>query len=54
MMKALTKSRPANYYANQVKVLLLIVIAILFWNSEGARNFTADTFNNAAQIIRSN
>jgi hypothetical protein len=48
------QSRPANYYANQVKVLLLIVIAILFWNSEGARNFTADTFNNAAQIIRAN
>ena len=54
MLKSLTKTRPANYYANQVKVLLLIVIAVLFWNSEGARNVTADTFNNAAQIIRSN
>jgi hypothetical protein len=54
MIRALTKTRPANYYANQVKVLLLIVIAILFWNSDNARNFTADTFSNASQIIRAN
>jgi len=50
-MKALTKSRPANYYANQVKVLLLIVVGILFFNSPGARNFTADTMRTVADIV---
>ena len=50
-MKALTKSRPANYYANQVKVLLLIVVGILFFNSPGARNFTADTMRTVADVV---
>jgi len=54
MIKALTKTRSANFYANQVKVLLLIVIAGLFWSSTNARDFTADQLNNAAQIIRAN
>jgi hypothetical protein len=50
-MRALTKSRPANYYANQVKVLLLIVVGILFFNSPGARNFTADTMRTVADVV---
>ena len=49
-MKALTKSRPANYYANQVKVLLLIVVGILFFSSPGARNFTADSMRTVADV----
>jgi len=52
MLKALTKTRSANFYANQVKVLLLIVIAVLFWNSNDARNFTADRLNDAAEFVR--
>ena len=50
-MRALTKSRPANYYANQVKVILLIVVGILFLNSPGARNFTADSMRTVADIV---
>jgi hypothetical protein len=51
-MKALTKTRSANFYANQVKVLLLIVIAVLFWNSTDARRFTSDRLNDAAEFVR--
>jgi len=51
MFKALTKTRSANFYANQVKVLLLIVIAVLFWNSNDARQFTSDRLNDAAEFI---
>lgn len=52
MLKALTKTRPAKFYSNQVKFLLLIVIAVLFWNSNDARRFTADRLNDAAEVIR--
>ena len=52
MFKALTKTRSANFYANQVKFLLFIVIAVLFWNSDDARRFTADRLNDAAEIVR--
>jgi hypothetical protein len=52
MLKSLTKTRSANFYANQVKVLLLIVIAVLFWNSTDARIFTADRLNDAAEFVR--
>ena len=51
MIKSLTKTRSANFYANQVKVLLLIVIAVLFWNSTDARQFTSDRLFDAATIV---
>jgi hypothetical protein len=51
MMKALTKTRSANYYANQVKILLLIVVGILFLNSPDARNFTADSMRTVADVV---
>ncbi|QFG06530.1 hypothetical protein PQC12_gp106 [Synechococcus phage S-SCSM1] len=35
-----------------MKVLVLIVIAILFWSSDDARRFTADGLNNAAKVIQ--
>jgi len=54
MIRALNKKRSANFYANQVKVLLLIVIAVLFWNSNGARQFTADMLYNASAIVQPN
>jgi len=50
-MKALTKTRSANYYANQVKILLLIVVGILFLNSPDARNFTADSMRTVADVV---
>ena len=52
MLKALTKTRSANFYANQVKFLLFIVVAVLFWNSNGARQFTANSFNTLADIVQ--
>ena len=52
MLKALNKKRSANFYANQVKVLLLIVIGVLLYNSNDARFFISDQLNNASEIIR--
>ena len=52
MIKSLTKTRSANFYANQVKFLLFIVVAVLFWNSNGARQFTANSFNTLADIVQ--
>ena len=52
MLKALSKSRSANFYANQVKVLLLIVIGVLIYNSNDARFFISDQLNNASEMIR--
>jgi len=54
MIRALNKKRSANFYANQVKFLLFIVIAVLFWNSNGARQFTADMLYNASAIVQPN
>jgi len=51
-MKALTKTRSANFYANQVKVLLLIVIGALLWTNNDAREFTADRLDDAAEFVR--
>lgn len=50
-MKALTKSRPASFYSNQVKVLLFLFVAILFLNSSGTRNFVADTMRTVADVV---
>lgn len=52
MIKALTKTRSANFYANQVKFLLLIVIGVLIYNSNDARFFISDQLNNASEMIR--
>jgi len=54
MLAALTKSRPANFYANQVKLLLTIILAILFINSPNARNFTANILTTAADFVDTN
>ena len=45
------KSRSAKFYSNQVKVLLLIVIGVLFWNSYDARRFTAKMLFNASEMV---
>jgi hypothetical protein len=52
MLKSLTKTRSANFYANQVKVLLLIVIGALLWTNNDAREFTADRLDDAAEFVR--
>ena len=52
MFKALTKTRSANFYANQVKVLLLIIIGALLWNNNDARHITADVLQDASQFVR--
>jgi len=52
MFKALTKTRSANFYANQVKVLLLVVIGALLWNNNDARHFTANLLNDASEFVR--
>ena len=52
MLKALNKKRSANFYANQVKVLLLIVIGLLIYNNNDARFFISDQLNNASEIVR--
>jgi len=52
MLKALTKTRSANFYANQVKVLLLILIGVLVWTNNDARNVIADGLDNVEEFVR--
>lgn len=40
------------FYFSIMKIALLIVVGILFWTSDDARNFTADQLNNASEIVR--
>ena len=35
-----------------MKFALFVVIAILFWNSDGARQFTAESFNTLADVVQ--
>lgn len=51
-MKALTKSRSANFYANQVKVILLVLVGVLLYQSKDARFFISDRLNDASEMIR--
>ena len=37
-----------------MKIILLVIVGILFWTSDDARNFTADQLNNASEIVRIN
>jgi len=52
MLKSLTKTRSANFYANQVKVLLLILIGALVWTNNDARNVIADGLDNVEEFVR--
>lgn len=52
MLKSLTKSRSANFYATQVKVLLLIVIGVLIANSPDTRSNIANGLDWASEQIR--
>ncbi|QIN97166.1 hypothetical protein [Synechococcus phage S-H25] len=52
MWKSLTKTRSAKFYSNQVKFLLLIVVAVLFWNSTDARRFTGSMLYNLGDIVQ--
>jgi len=52
MFKTLTKSRSANFYSNQVKVLLLLGVGVLLWTNTGARQFTSDVLYNASEVVR--
>ena len=40
------------FFFSIMKIALLIVVGILFWTSDDARNFTADQLNNASEIVR--
>ena len=52
MLKALSKSRSSsNLLSIHMKFLLLVVIGVLLWNSDKAREFTADQLNNASEFI---
>jgi len=51
MIHSLTKTRPANFYSNQVKILLLIVVSVLFFHSPAARNFTAEGLHQIADVV---
>jgi len=51
MLKALTKKRSANFYSNQVKLLSIIILSVLFLNAPAVRNFTADTMRMVASVV---
>jgi hypothetical protein len=52
MFKTLTKSRSANFYSTQVKVLLLVVIGVLIANSPDTRSMIADGLDWTSEQIR--
>lgn len=51
MLKALTKSRSANFYSNQVKIASIAIVSLLFLNAPAVRNFTADSMRVVASIV---
>ena len=53
MIKALSKKRSSKELLTiHMKFVLFVVIAILFWNSNGARQFTAESFNTLADVVQ--
>ncbi len=54
MIKFLSKTRSPNYYSTMTKLLLLALIGVLLYNSPQARQFTADTLRDAAEIVEPN
>jgi len=52
MLSALSKPRSSsNLLSIHMKFLLLIVIGVLLWNSDKAREFTSEQLNNASEFI---
>tara|TARA_B100000287_G_scaffold391757_1_gene403630 strand:- start:72 stop:245 length:174 start_codon:yes stop_codon:yes gene_type:complete len=52
-MNALSKKRSSKELLTiHMKFALFVVIAILFWNSDGARQFTAESFNTLADVVQ--
>ena len=53
MIKTLSKKRSSKELLTiHMKFALFVVIAILFWNSDGARQFTAESFNTLADVVQ--
>ena len=53
MMKAFARTRSRKELLTiHMKFVLFVVIAILFWNSDGARQFTAESFNTLADVVQ--
>lgn len=53
MMKAFARTRSSKELLTiHMKFVLFVVIAILFWNSNGARQFTAESFNTLADVVQ--
>ena len=52
-MNTLSKKRSSKELLTiHMKFALFVVIAILFWNSDGARQFTAESFNTLADVVQ--
>jgi len=52
-MNALSKKRSSKELLTiHMKFALFVIIAILFWNSDGARQFTAESFNTLADVVQ--
>lgn len=53
MIKALSKKKSSKELLSiHMKFALFVVIAILFWNSDDARQFTAESFNTLADVVQ--
>jgi|TARA_B100000085_G_scaffold9695_1_gene8483 hypothetical protein len=52
MMKAFARTRSRKELLTiHMKFVLFVIIAILFWNSNGARQVTAESFTTVADFI---
>jgi|TARA_R100000027_G_scaffold29956_2_gene21859 hypothetical protein len=52
MMKAFSRTRSRKELLTiHMKFVLFVIIAILFWNSNGARQVTAESFTTVADFI---
>jgi hypothetical protein len=53
MIKALSKSRSkSNLITIHMKFLLLVVIGVLLWNNNDARQFTSDMLQKGSDIVQ--
>jgi len=52
LLKSMNQTRPANYYANQVKLLILILVSVLIAKSPPTRQMISDVLYTTSEMIR--
>ena len=53
MLKSLSKRRSSSELLSfHMKLALVVIIGVLLWNSNDARQFTSDVLSDASEFIR--